>query len=299
MYRLQTTLTSLELFFDTEFNSKKHHALIRSKAKAFIFLQRLSLSLFVVLMGISFKSAAQGTLHTQEKTNNNHATTVLKIGVLGDSLSAAYNLKIEQGWVSLIEQRLNHAISHTPIPKAQKSTTHNDVDLAKIRTQLHTDLSRVEFFNASISGATTDAGLQVLPSLLQKKPDIVFLELGANDGLQGKPIAHITRNLSTMIGRIQQHGGKVVLLGMHLPPNMGKRYTQPFFEQYKVLSKQYGTEYIPFLLEGVAGDASLMMKDGLHPNIKGQKVIADTLWPTIQRIIMDHISANKLTKKSH
>lgn len=309
----------------TEFNPSNHNRLLRFTLEANKFLKNqlsknnlarvlaknsLLIILLSALMSISFSSLAKAKLIDQEKVQPPHAGTSLKIGVLGDSLSAAYNLNIEQGWISLIEQRLQHAITHRATSPHTKTTISADTRPATIPTTTPTStpriattkalfnlgLSEVTFFNASVSGATTDAGLQILPSLLHKQPDVVFLELGANDGLQGKPISHITNNLSTMIERIQKNGGEVVLLGMHLPPNMGKRYTQPFFKQYETLAKQYKTYYVPFLLEGVAGNTSLMMQDGLHPNIEGQKVIADTLWPTIQYIITEHIAKKKKTK---
>jgi acyl-CoA thioesterase-1 len=105
-----------------------------------------------------------------------------------------------------------------------------------------------------------------------------LLELGANDGLRGYPIAKITANLAAMIEQIQRSGAKVAVLGIQLPPNYGARYTGPFFAQYEALSKQYNTALVPFLLENVAVDSELMQADGLHPTLSAQPIIIENLW---------------------
>lgn len=176
--------------------------------------------------------------------------------ILGDSLSAAYKLSAEDGWAHLLVQRLDeHGLDYKVV-------------------------------NASISGATTSAGLQRLPSLLSKhKPQLVLLELGANDGLQGMPIASITRNLETLIVQSQNTGAEVMLLGIQLPPNFGSRYTQPFFEQYSALAKKYDLALLPFLLEGVAGKQELMQSDGLHPTAQAQPMILDNVWKVLENVL--------------
>lgn len=169
-----------------------------------------------------------------------------KVLVLGDSLSAAYGLPPEQGWVAALSR--------------------------------HFADRNIQFVNASVSGATTAAGLERLPKLLQQhNPDWVVLELGANDGLQGKPIKYIERNLTMLIEQSLSAGSHVVLLGVRLPPNLGRRYTEPFFEMYGDLAEKYQLHYVPFILEGVAGNDKLMQGDGLHPNAAGQKVMTDHL----------------------
>lgn len=191
------------------------------------------------------------------------APAELTIGIMGDSLSAGYGLKQHEGWADLLSQKL--------------ATSHPNIKVV----------------NASVSGATTDAGLQMLAGLLQKQPDIVILELGANDGLQGKPLGLITRNLSTLITQTQATGAQVLLAGIQLPPNLGKRYTEPFFEQFELLATQYNTALVPFLLEGVAGNPSLMQADGLHPNRDAQNKILANIWQSLEGLIQQQIEAHK------
>ncbi len=164
--------------------------------------------------------------------------------VLGDSLSAAYGLREEQGWVALLA---------------------NDWRSSK---------PSVNVINVSVSGATTAAGLNLLADLLrQHQPKWMILELGGNDGLQGKPLTYIRQNLQQLIDMAQQHRTAVYLIGMRLPPNLGKRYTEPFFQQYSELAQANHLPLSPFLLDGIAGVPELMQSDGIHPNAMGQEQI--------------------------
>lgn len=177
-----------------------------------------------------------------------------RILVLGDSLSAAYNMPREAGWVNLLRERLQQVMPGTTV------------------------------VNGSVSGATTAAGLQVLPRHLQEhNPTLVILELGANDGLQGKPIPYITRNLQRMIDLARKAGADVVLVGVRLPPNYGAGYTEPFFNQYAQLAENYQLAYVPFILDGVAGNDSLMQEDGLHPVAAAQPKVLANVWPAVAR----------------
>lgn len=181
------------------------------------------------------------------------ANTVL---VMGDSLSAGYGMPPEATWVTLLEQQLD-----------QGDTDYNVI-------------------NASISGETSRGGLERLPALLdQYEPDIMILELGANDGLRGFQIPQITRNLSEMINMAQQSGAAVILLGIRLPPNFGSRYTEPFFEQYATLADEHEVLYLPFMLEGVAQYRELMQEDGLHPTDEAQPIILNNVWPLVQEAL--------------
>jgi len=193
----------------------------------------------------------------------------IKILVLGDSLSAAYKLAESSGWVYQLEQ------------------------------QLKNENYALKIYNASVSGATTAAGKQILPDALNRfKPDLVILELGANDGLQGKPVAYISANLSHLITTSQKADADVLLLGVRLPPNRGKRYTEPFFQQYAQLSSRYQTGLVPFFLDGVAGNEAFMMADRLHPNAKGQRVIADLMYPYLKSYMdTQHFSSLKTVKE--
>jgi acyl-CoA thioesterase-1 len=172
--------------------------------------------------------------------------------VFGDSLSAAYGLKPEQGWVALMDKRL--------------------------RTQGY----GYNVVNASISGETTAGGLQRLPRALElNKPQILVLELGANDALRGLPLATAKDNLSKMVDLATKAGSRVLLVGMRIPPNYGPKYTADFVQLYTDLSAQHGTALVPFLLQSVALDSSRMQEDGLHPNASGEPAVLDTLWPQL------------------
>ncbi len=176
--------------------------------------------------------------------------------VLGDSLSAEYGLNRGTGWVALLEKKL----------KAEK------VDAAIV--------------TASISGETTSGGRARLPALLtQHKPDIVVIELGANDGLRGQPVAAAEANLRTMVTLAQQNKAKVVLVGMRMPPNYGRDYTERFFGMYNKLAKEYKTTLVPFMLEGVAEKPALFQADRLHPSADAHPTILANIWPQLQPLV--------------
>lgn len=168
----------------------------------------------------------------------------VKLLVLGDSLSAAYNLKQEDGWVALL----------------QKSWTDKNIEIV----------------NAAISGETSDGGLQRLNRLLtQHQPSHLYLELGANDGLRGYPINKMKQNLAKIITTAQEQDIKVILQEMRIPTNYGPRYTRMFTESYSELSDEYELPLISFFLEDVALKPELMQRDGLHPNKDAQPQLAD------------------------
>lgn len=176
--------------------------------------------------------------------------------VLGDSLSAAYGIPHQQGWVQLLADRL--------------AKTHPQYAVV----------------NASISGETSAGGRSRLPALLQKhQPGIVIIELGANDGLRGLPIASLRDNLDFMIRESQAIGARVLLVGMEIPPNYGPRYTQQFREAFRELAQQYKTALMPFLLEGVALNDSLMQADRLHPTAEAQPLILGNLYPHLAPLL--------------
>ncbi len=182
----------------------------------------------------------------------NAAAADRTILVFGDSLSAAYGLKPEQGWVALLEKRLQ-----------TQGYGYNVV-------------------NASISGETTSGGLQRLPRALElNKPHIVVLELGANDALRGLPLGNAKDNLSKMVQMVTKAGARILLVGMRIPPNYGPKYTADFVQMYTDLSSRFHLPLVPFLLESVALDGSRMQEDGLHPNALGEPAVLDTLWPQL------------------
>lgn len=179
-----------------------------------------------------------------------------KVLILGDSLSAAYKMPNDQGWVHLLS------------------------------TRLEMQGSSAQVINGSISGATTAAGLQLLPKLMEKhQPDVIIIELGANDGLQGKPVKYISENLRKLIQIAKSGGAHVVLFGIRLPPNFGSRYTKPFFDQFASLAEVEGVGFLPFFLTGIAGNIDLMMSDGLHPNAKGQPIVLENVWPVLESLL--------------
>lgn len=177
--------------------------------------------------------------------------------VFGDSLSAGYGVEAGTGWVDLLAQRL--------------------VD------QKHA----YQVANASISGETSAGGLSRITAQLEKhRPDILILELGANDGLRGLPLQAMKHNLSSIIEQAKAKGAKVLLLGMQMPPNYGPRYTERFFAIYGELAKEQQLPLVPFLLERVALDPSLMQADNLHPNAKGQPLLLETVWPKLKPLLV-------------
>jgi len=176
--------------------------------------------------------------------------------VLGDSLSAEYGLNRGSGWVALLEQKL----------KAEK------IDAAIV--------------NASISGETTSGGRARLPALLaQHKPDIVVIELGANDGLRGQPVAAAEANLRAMLDASARNKARVLLVGMRMPPNYGRTYTESFFGMYKTLATQYKAGLVPFMLEGVADQPTLFQSDRLHPTAQAHPIILANIWPQFLALI--------------
>jgi acyl-CoA thioesterase I len=176
--------------------------------------------------------------------------------VFGDSLSAAFGIRPEQGWVALLTQRL--------------------------QMQGY----GYQIINASVSGETTDGGLQRLPRALQlHQPGIVVLELGANDALRGLPLSGTRANLAQMVRLSQEAGARVLLVGIRIPPNYGPRYTEEFASVFPELAKQYHLPLVPFLLQDVALNPARMQEDGMHPNAAGEAPVLDTLWPYLKPLL--------------
>ena len=176
--------------------------------------------------------------------------------VMGDSLSAAYNLPSGQGWVALTADRMKATHPHWTV------------------------------VNASVSGETTSGGLSRMPAALkQHKPKLVIIELGANDALRGLPLELSRRNLQSMIRQSKAAGAKVLLIGMQMPPNYGKAYTDGFVNNYRDLAKQEKTALLPFLLQPIALDRSYFLPDQVHPNAKGQVKLRDHVWPVLKTML--------------
>jgi len=181
---------------------------------------------------------------------NSYATQ--NILVFGDSLSAAYGIDKDHGWVNLL----------------QKEITQNHLDY--------------KIINASISGETTAGGLsRIQQQLDQHKPSIVILALGANDGLRGLNLKQMEENLTAIIQKARKAKASTVLLGMRIPPNYGFNYTQEFHQIFLDIAKEYKLAFHPFFLEGVAGDPTLNQEDGIHPNANAQPIIVNNIWPVL------------------
>jgi acyl-CoA thioesterase-1 len=179
------------------------------------------------------------------------AKTIL---ILGDSLSAGYGIDAKQGWVNLLQQRLDQQY-----PKQHKVV------------------------NASVSGETTSGALARLPKLLQTyQPEIVVIELGGNDGLRGQPPQMIQKNLAQLVQLSQKQKASVLLFGMKIPPNYGTAYSSAFEKNYKVVSQQYKVKLLPFFLDGVAGHKNLIQNDQIHPNAKAQPILLNLAYPYIK-----------------
>ena len=147
--------------------------------------------------------------------------------------------------------------------------------------------------NASITGDTTSGGLARIERALEKhSPEIVVLELGGNDGLRGISIATMRENLAAMIERSAARGASVVLLGMRIPENYGKRYTDAFRNTYAELAGTYELPWVEFFMEGVATDPEMMLADGIHPNAEGQHRLLDNAWPAIESAL-DTLTGNR------
>ncbi len=173
--------------------------------------------------------------------------------VVGDSISAAFGLDTTQGWVALLQKRLDQ------------------------------QGKRIQVVNASISGDTSAGGLARLPALLaEHRPALVMIELGGNDGLRGTPLTQLQQNLANMIEASKSSGAQVLLLGMRLPPNYGKRYTEGFAGVYEQLAATHQVPLLPFFLEGVGGVPGLMQADGIHPTAAAQPRLLDNIWPLLE-----------------
>lgn len=176
--------------------------------------------------------------------------------VLGDSLSAEYGLVRGTGWVPLLEQRLKSEKIDAPV------------------------------INASISGETTGGGRARLPALLeQHQPMVVVIELGANDGMRGLPLTELETNLRAMINASRNAKAKVLLVGMQLPPNYGRQYTEKFIGLYERLSNEMGVPLVPFLLEGFADQPQFFQSDRIHPTVQAQPIMLTNIWPKLKPLL--------------
>ncbi|WP_240040591.1 arylesterase [Pseudocnuella soli] len=141
--------------------------------------------------------------------------------------------------------------------------------------------------NAGVSGETTSGGLSRIDWILQQPLDVFVLELGANDGLRGIPVAQTKQNLQGIIDKVRAKypGAKIVLTGMQVPPNMGQTYATSFAQIFSELAKANNIALVPFLLEGVGGEVELNQEDGIHPTAEGARILAQNVWTVLQPIL--------------
>lgn len=185
-----------------------------------------------------------------------HAAEPRTIVILGDSLSAAYNMEVAESWPSLLKERLEK------------------------------DGHAYRVFNSSIAGDTTQGGLARLPRLLERQqPAIVIVELGGNDGLRGIPLEVTRGNLERMIELSRVAGARVILAEMRIPPNYGATYAEGFHAMYGELAVAQGVTLLPFLLEEIALQPGMMMDDGIHPAVEAQPVILDAVWAVLEPLL--------------
>lgn len=176
--------------------------------------------------------------------------------VYGDSLSAGYGVPREQSWVNLLARRIR-----------EEGVDYNVV-------------------NASISGETTAGGAQRIGSVLKAhRPSVVVLELGANDGLRGQPLDVMRRNLETMIEACRRAGARVLLIGMRLPPNYGRDYTERFHQTFLDVARRHKLPVVPFLFEGFADNRAYFQPDAVHPSAQAQPLMLATVWPVLRPVL--------------
>ncbi|MDG2091196.1 MAG: arylesterase [Gammaproteobacteria bacterium] len=175
---------------------------------------------------------------------------------LGDSLTEGLGLEAEQAYPNLINQRL-------------KSEGHNNISI----------------INAGISGSTSASALERMQWYIRSQPDLVILSMGANDGLRGLNVENMKANLSATIEFAQSNGVKVALTGMLTPPNMGQEYSSSFAQVFPDLAEEFELDFMPFLLQDVAGIAELNQADGIHPNIEGSRIVAEHVYQFLLPLI--------------
>ena len=183
---------------------------------------------------------------------------------LGDSLTAGLGLAEDDAWPALVAERLS------------------------------ADGLTIRAVNAGVSGDTSAGGLRRLAWQLRQHPDVVVVELGANDGLRGQPVDGVESNLREIVKRCQAAGARVLLVGMRVPPSLSSTYANAFAAIYPRLARELGVPLVPFLLAGVAGEPDLNQADGLHPNAEGHQRVADVVLPHLESMLRDLQSTRDL-----
>ena len=204
------------------------------------------------------ESAAGRTRAEQPSARPTNATAP-RIVFLGDSLTAGYGLARDEAVPSLIQARLD------------------------------AEGYRYEVVNAGVSGDTSAGGLSRLEWSLEGDVAVLVVELGANDGLRGLPVPQLKRNLGEIITRAKRRNITVILTGMEAPPNYGPAYTSEFRQAFRDLAREHQIGFIPFYLDSVAGNASLNLSDGIHPNAAGSRVVEQTVWRALEPVLGERL----------
>ena len=205
--------------------------------------------LFSLLLACSSSDLVQSTTpRVQEKDQLQTEVSGPKVIIVGDSLTAGLGLSAEAAYPTVL----------TGLMK--------EVDLP------------TKIINAGVSGDTTAGGLRRIDWIISQNPDLILIELGANDGLRGIPITEVTSNLNDMIDKVQEADIDVMLVGMQIPPNYGKEYARQFKEVFPRVANEQGVPLLPFLLKDVAGVRDLNQPDGIHPTAKGHEIMAKTVY---------------------
>jgi acyl-CoA thioesterase I len=177
------------------------------------------------------------------------------IVALGDSITAGLGVASDEAYPALLQARLSQA----------------GFDYRVV--------------NAGVSGDTSAGGRRRLEWILRTRPEIVIVALGANDGLRGLPVPALRENLTGIVTRLRDAGARVLLVGMRVPPNYGAAYARDFAEAFDIVARRTSVAFLPFLLDGVAGDATLNQPDGIHPNAAGQRAIAERVWLALRPLL--------------
>lgn len=218
----------------------------------------------VCLMAAVFFSCGQNkeSVENRQKTDNKGPDTVAivenkTIVFFGNSITAGYGLELSDAFPARIQEKLDSM--NMPY----------------------------KVVNAGVSGETSSGGRSRIDWILKQDVDIFVLELGGNDGLRGIPITETKKNLQTIIDRVKAKNPqvKIIIAGMQIPPNMGKKYTTEFRNMYPDLAKKNNISLVPFILEGVGGNAELNLEDGIHPTAEGHRILANNVWTVLQGLL--------------
>ncbi len=221
--------------------------------KSYMFKPKLILTALIFFCTLFFSMQNYGKTQSEEKIIvQGHTKHIL---FLGDSLTEGEGLDEVHAFPKLVENKF-------------------------LKKNMN-----VQITNGGVSGSTSASGLKRLQWHLKSKVDYLVLELGANDGLRGLKVNETQKNLESIISFAVEKNIKVILLGVLMPPNYGKNYTESFSAMYKTMAKKFQLPFMPFVLEGVAGNPKLNLADGIHPNIEGHKIIAENVFKFLERVL--------------